>query len=139
MKTHDLKWATVHTITHEESGVSVQISRLDTFRPKYSLAFGRALPPKDGKPGMFSTNIAMRMHPEAKPWQIKFLFDFAAIIADLSAKAQEWVATDAATRYVDAKLSEEQRVADFNRPVARVTGKTAKKKERLAKARVEVR
>lgn len=134
--TDNLKWAVVHIETDKETGFECQVSRLDHVRPKYSISFGRTVPPKEGKPGYFSTHIAVRFNNGQQPWNITFLQDYAAAISRLASRAQEWVANDAAARYLDVKVEEEERVLNFNKPKTRVTGKTAKKKERLARARV---
>jgi len=115
----------------EADGVVVVVVMLEGSR-RYSVRVGQPSV-KDAK------IITSFVHAEVKGGFQITMKPLAGPIHSLLLKAEEWIQTDAATRVydeVDRRIEKETKSASQGKPAARVTGKTARKKERLAARKV---
>lgn len=111
----------------EEDGLAVIVEMLDGFRPRYSIRTGQVR--KDGKGVLPFLPVEVR-----GTFQIS-LKPLAGPIHALLLKAEEWIQSDVAQRVsddVDWRIQKETKQLNLGRPPAKVTGKTAKRKAKLA-------
>ncbi len=109
-----------------DGDVAVAVEMVEGYRPRYSLRMGRVRP--DGSITSFvSVQIEGALSPKLVP--------FAERQAKLLAQAEEWISTDVGYRAestIDKRIERETKQANYGKQETRVTGKTAKKKARLA-------
>jgi hypothetical protein len=118
------EWREVHRIEHE--GVVVAVEMLVSIRPSYTIRVG--FKRDDHVVSYIPVQVSGGFHVKVAP------VDEMVTVA--TAKAREWIAGDAAQRFssdIEKRIERETKEANRNRPQTKVTGKTAKKKERLAR------
>jgi hypothetical protein len=109
----------------EEDGLAVIVEMQDGFRPRYSLRIAQV---RGGKvlpflPVEVRGSFQITLKPLAGP------------IHALLLKAEEWIQTEAGSRVnedIDRRIERETKQVNKDRPQTRTTGKTAKRKARLA-------
>ena len=139
METRNHKeWARVKFFLHEETNIRVTVSRLDLADPMYRFSVGlvvaREVPGGESFETFFP-GITMQKKQNMSLGTFGFEFDYAKIVSDLMGQAQEWVTEDRARTFneqTEARYAKDVKSANWGKPVTKVTGKTAKKKERLA-------
>jgi hypothetical protein len=118
-----LEWKEVARF--EDAGLVVVVTSSGGFRPRYSAQVGKLRDDKSVAP-----HIPVRVDGGV---DIE-VFPLATILAGLLDRAQEYIVTEAnfsASEDLDRRIAKETRQAGFGKPQTRVTGKTAKKKEKL--------
>lgn len=137
------EWARVKFFRDDATNIRVTISRLDLVDPMYRFSIGLVLErPAFGEAGKagemvesFFPVINMKNRQNMSLGTFGFEFDYAKIVAGLMAEAQEWVTADRARTFnelTEARYAKDVYSANRGKPVTKVTGKTARKKERLA-------
>jgi hypothetical protein len=118
------EWREVHRIEHE--GIVVAVEMLHSLRPSYTIRVGFQ---RDGHVVSYiPVQVSGDFHVKVAPVN--------EAIAAATAKAREWIASDAAQRVssdIERRIERETKEANRGRPQTRETGKTARKKERLAR------
>ncbi len=121
-----LEWKEAKRFTSADGEVAVAIETTDGFRPRYSVRLGRVRP--DGKLAPF---LPVKITGDLQPKLVAFLASYSKLLAD----AEEWISIELGYRAegdLDRRIVKETQQANFGKPVTKVTGKTAKKKARLA-------
>lgn len=139
------EWTRVKFFLDEPTNIRVTVSRLDLTDPMYRFSIGYVLerpafiaPGSAARPEMVETffpGITMKNRQNMSLGTFGFEFDYAKIVAGLMAEAQEWVTSDRARTFneqTEARYAKDVQSANRGKPVTKVTGKTARKKERLA-------
>lgn len=136
------QWSLAKRFTDAPSGVTVDVSRADTDRgPRYSVRVGRLLPltpdqarlrEEERGPAQLGPFIPA-MRDRSSIAHVRLLHSFAEPMARLSADAEEWIVTEMAQHneeYLEERREKEHRQAAFGKAPTKVTGKTAKKREK---------
>lgn len=141
------EWTRVKFFLDEPTNIRVTISRLDLVDPMYRFSIGLVVerkiqvqPSSEFSSGAesvetFFPGITMKNRQNMSLGTFGFEFDYAKIVAGLMAEAQEWVTADRARTFnelTEARYAKDVQSANRGKPVTKVTGKTARKKERLA-------
>lgn len=137
------EWTRVKFFLHEVTNIRVTVSRLDLGDPMYRFSIGLVLErPAFGEAGKagetvetFFPVITMQKRQDMQLGTFGFEFDYAKIVAGLVMEAQEWATADRARTFneeTEARYAKDVWAANRGKPVTKVTGKTARKKERLA-------
>jgi hypothetical protein len=131
----------------EATDIRVTISKLDLPDPMYRFSIGLVVerpgfPPLAGQVGpgsaaveTFFPAITMKKRNNMPLGVFALEFDYAKVIGGLVAQAQEWVAEDRVRTFneqTEARYAKDVWAANKGKPATKVTGKTARKKERLA-------
>jgi hypothetical protein len=131
----------------EATDIRVTISKLDLPDPMYRFSIGLVIerpgfPPLAEQVGpgsaaveTFFPAITMKKRNNMPLGMFALEFDYAKIIGGLVAQAQEWVAEDRVRTFneqTEARYAKDVWSANKGKPATKHTGKTAKKKERLA-------
>jgi hypothetical protein len=124
----------------EATDIRVTISKLDLPDPMYRFSIGLVIERPGFEPGSaavetFFPAITMKKQTNMPLGVFALEFDYAKIISALVAQAQEWVAEDRVRTFdeqTEARYAKDVWSANKGKPATKVTGKTAKKKERLA-------
>lgn len=119
-----LVWKEVFRAT--EGDLTVVVTSSGGFRPRYSFMLGKIRPD-----GTVAPHNPVRVETDLGQVSVA---NFARATAELLEKAEEYITTEATLSGqadLDHKLAKEQRNANFGKQPTRVTGKTAKKKEKF--------
>lgn len=128
-KTHNqphVEWQLVMSDTHEATGITIRVSRLPLGVPKYSVSIGRRA--DDGR-------IQSHFHVsrERSMTDVRFEHDYSHVVRSLMAKAEDFISASMRTdlsNYLEMRRIREEEDANRGKPKTRITGKTAKSRER---------
>lgn len=141
------EWTRVKFFLDETTDIRVTISKLDLSDPMYRFSVGLVIerkvqvaPSSDTSSGAetvetYFPGITMKKKQDMPLGTFGLEFDYAKVIGGLVAQAQEWVAEDRVRTFneqTEARYAKDVQSANRGKPVTKVTGKTARKKERLA-------
>lgn len=130
-----LTWTPAQTFKVEGTELVVIISKSDQRIPQYSLKAGRLIEAEN----RFLPFVAVRVQDQ-RLGQVRLGGEIDGLIEALG-KAKEWITQDAAwmaDRITTEREEIDLKKASFGKPVTRVTGKTAKRKARLASLHAKV-
>lgn len=132
-----LEWVVVKDVTDKDTGLTVRISRADSFRPKFSIQIGKLL-------------IDQR-NPKSEPRFVRHLSIFAraengvvtvgkfhTVLAELLVEAHKFIHEESQKRedeIIDTKLANEKRQLDRDKPKQKPGLKALKKQDAAAAER----
>jgi hypothetical protein len=122
-RAHQNKSPWVNVKMFSKDGLSVQVEMLDGWRPRYRVRLG-ALRGED-----FLPTILVRLEGQGKV-QIHRVQD---TVSALLTEAEDWVHNEAQHRenqILEERIVKETKQVNFGKPVARVTGKTQKNRDK---------